>query len=285
MKSFTEKTVVITGAASGMGRAYAVMFAQAGSNLALCDYDAQGLDETAALVNAARMTMTLEKAADDKKLYLEAFDISDRNAVYTFADNVKSQLGNAHIVINNAGIEGSNSPVWAMADESYQRVMAVNFNGVLYGTRAFLPQLIEQGEAAIVNVSSIFGLVGTPNNSDYCASKFAVRGFTEALMVELSQSHIQVHLVHPGGIDTNITRAQESQEFSKKFLTTAPEDICRYVMKGILNNKPRMVYGNNGFRTWLGSRILSTGLIQKLLWKEMSPVINMADYTKRILGK
>lgn len=275
MNTFTGKTVVITGAASGMGRAYAQLFAKEDCKLALCDFDAKGLSETVSLLTSGSCN----------EVYSEAFDISDRDAVYLFAENVKTEFGNAHVVINNAGIEGNNSPVWAMPDESYERVMAVNFNGVVYGTRAFLPQLLEQGEAAIVNVSSIFGLVGTPNNSDYCASKFAVRGFTEALMVELSQSHVQVHLVHPGGIDTNITRAQESQDFRKKFLTTAPEDICSYVMKGIIKNKPRMVYGNNGFRTWLGTRLLSTKNMQKLLWKEMSPVINMVDYTKRILGK
>lgn len=275
MNSFTGKTVVITGAASGMGRAYAQLFAKENCKLALCDFDVKGLSETVELLTSDGCSA----------VYSEVFDISDREAVYSFAEAVKAEFGNANIVINNAGIEGNNSPVWAMPDESYERVMAVNFNGVVYGTRAFLPQLLEQDDAAIVNVSSIFGLVGTPNNSDYCASKFAVRGFTEALMVELSQSHIQVHLVHPGGIDTNITRAEDSQEFRNKFLTTSPEDICSYVMKGIINNKPRLVYGNNGFRTWLGSRILSTKNMQKLLWKEMSPVINMVDYTKRILGK
>ena len=194
MKNFADKIVVITGAGSGMGRAYALEFARLGARLALNDFDAKGLAETLAML----------PHAPAGAVYSEVFDVGDQAAVYAFAAAVQARLGNAHVVINNAGIAGGGRPVWLKDEAAYQRTMQVNFFGVVYGTRAFLPQLLANGEGAIVNVSSVFGLVGTPDASDYCAAKFAVRGFTESLMVELQQSPISVHLVHPGGVRTNI---------------------------------------------------------------------------------
>lgn len=133
-------------------------------------------------------------------------------------------------------------------------------------------------EGAVVNVSSIFGLVGTPNNSDYCASKFAVRGFTESLMVELSSSKIQVHLVHPGGIATNIASKAEHAKFAQKFLTTPADEIVEVVRKGIENNEPRIVYGNNAARVWFAARFLPFKVLRDLLWKQMGPTLNQDHY-------
>jgi NAD(P)-dependent dehydrogenase (short-subunit alcohol dehydrogenase family) len=268
VRNFRNKVVVITGAASGMGRSYALMFAKLGSKIAICDFDEAGLHETERLV----------KQVADVPLHSEKLDVSNKAGVYAFAQAVKTQLGNTHVIINNAGVSGEGRPVWALSDDSYERVMNINFWGVVHGTRAFLPQLLENGEGAVVNVSSIFGLVGTPSNSDYCASKFAVRGFTESLMVELSKSEVQVHLVHPGGINTNIASKPEHKEFAQKFLTTPPEEICEFVLACIRKNEPRIVYGNNAARVWLGSRLLPFKRMRHVLWQQMGRTLGQDDY-------
>jgi len=268
MKDFNNKVVVITGAASGMGRAYALAFAKQGSLLALCDVDQQGLEETIDMVGAHT----------NKKISHKLFDISDEQATFEFADQVKNELGDAHVIINNAGIEGSSEPVWASSGDSFRRVMAVNYFGVVNGTRAFLPQLQAENRGVIVNVSSIFGLVGTPNHADYCASKFAVRGFTEALMVELYSSNIQVHSLHPGGIDTNIAQQEHSREISKEFLITPADDVAEHVIRSIRKNERRIVFGHKSFITWLAVRLLPLSLVCKLLWSEMKSVIELRNY-------
>lgn len=246
MKSFKDKVVVITGAGGGMGLAYAEAFAREGARLALNDWDAQSLGR------AKERVLALGAPA----VHVSSFDVSDRDAMYAFADEVRATLGPAHIIINNAGIEGEARPVWDMSDESYDKVLGVNLWGVIHGTRAFLPQLFDNGEGAVVNVSSIFGLVGPPVCSDYAASKFAVRGFTEALTAELHGSNITAHTVHPGGIATNIARKAESQAFKDKFLKTEPDDIARFVLKGIRAGHPRIVYGHRSLVANLGSRFV-----------------------------
>lgn len=269
MKNFADKIVVITGAGSGMGRAYALEFARLGARLALNDFDAKGLEETLALLPA------LPAGA----VYSQVFDVGDKTAMYVFADEVKARLGNAHVVINNAGIAGSGRPVWLKDEAAYERTMQVNFFGVVYGTRAFLPQLLANGEGAIVNVSSVFGLIGTPEASDYCASKFAVRGFTESLMVELQQSPISVHLVHPGGVRTNIAKDVEGGEaFAEKYLKSDPADIARSVIRGIRAGRPRVVCGHQSFRLWLVSWAMSLRLRNRLLFREMQGLVDPAHY-------
>jgi len=268
MKDFRNKIVVITGAGSGMGRAYALAFADLGARLALNDYDADGLAETVGLV-AARASV---------RVHSEAFDVSDRAAMQAFADAVEARLGKAHVVINNAGIEGASKPVWATPLSAYERVMRINFFGVVHGTQVFLPQLLANGEGAVVNVSSIFGLIGPPNHSDYSASKFAVRGFTEALMVELHQSPISVHLVHPGGIATNIARAEGSRAFSQKYLSTPPEVIVRHVIRAIQKRQPKIVFGKDSFKTWLGANLVPLRWLNPIIWRDMRAVIDQSDY-------
>ena len=268
MKDFRNKVIVITGAAAGMGRAYALAFAKRGSILALCDIDNDELENTLNKINET----------DQIKIYSSCFDISDEQQTNDFAAEVKQKFGNVDIVINNAGIEGSCEPVWATEVSWFKKVMQVNYFGVVNGTKAFLPQLQENNSGVIVNVSSIFGLVGTPNHADYCASKYAVRGFTEALMVELSDTKIQVHLLHPGGIDTQIARKEQSRNFSKKYLTTSADDVAKYVIKCIQKNKIRIIYGNNAYKTWMGSRILPLKLLIKLIWSEMKSIIQLDKY-------
>ncbi len=271
MKDFNNKLIVITGAGSGMGRAYAIEFAKLGARLALNDYDNKGLAETVALVQKQRQT----------ELYSASFDVADRAAMEIFATDVKAALGNAHVIINNAGISGAGKPVWATPLADIERVMAINFYGVVHGTQVFLPQLIENGEGAVVNISSIFGLIGPPNHCDYSAAKFAVRGFTQALMVELQNSPISVHLVHPGGIATNIANVPQHQAFSNKYLSTPPEAIARHVIRGIRRGTPKIVYGRDSLKTWIGSNFAPLRLLNKLIWRDMRNVIDRSDYPLR----
>lgn len=268
MKQFNNKVIVITGAASGMGRAYAIAFAKRNSKLALCDLDSEGLERTKQLAIAAGC----------QAIITAMVDVAQRDQVFVFSEKVQQELGCANVVINNAGIAGSATPIWTTNHSSYQNVMSVNFFGIVNGTQAFLPQLKKNKESAIVNISSIFGLIGAPNHTDYCASKFAVRGFTEALMAELQSSHIQVHLVHPGGVATNIASSNESSKFNNRYLSTPAEKVVEFVIKGIQKKKHRIVYGNSAFRTWLGSKVLSLKLLSSISWNEMKVIIDKRDY-------
>lgn len=267
MRSDAERVVVITGAGSGMGRAYAAEFARRGAALALADIDPEALHETADRLGPHVRTTTA------------AYDVADRSAADSFADQVAAALGDASVVINNAGIEGSCRPFWATTPAELERVMAVNYFGVVHGTRAFLPQLLRVGAgAAMVNVSSVFGLIGSPNHADYCAAKFAVRGFTEALAAELHGTPISVHLVHPGGVATNISRRAESQAFAGKYHATPPEHVARTVADAIGTRRRRIVVGHGSQKIWLATRLLPLPVLVRLLWRDMGDVLDLTHY-------
>jgi short-subunit dehydrogenase len=256
MKDFTDKLVVVTGAGSGMGRAYALEFAREGARLSLCDIDPVGLQETVDALGPDNGT---------DRVYFATVDVADDAAVAAFADDSRAALGNAHILINNAGIAGSMLPGVETTVKDHERVFAVNFYGVVHGTLAFMAQLEANTEAALVNVSSIFGMVGAPGNADYCATKFAVRGYTEVLMAELDDSHIQVHLVHPGGIDTNIVKGTTVQDDAGALLTTPPADVARKVIEAIRRNRRRVVFGNMARPARFMSNFVPMGMVAKVL--------------------
>ena len=256
-ESFADKVVVVTGAGSGMGRAYAIEFEKVGARLSLCDIDPVGLRET---VRALRSS-----SAD--RVFTATVDVADEDAVSDFADRSRAALGNAHVLLNNAGIAGSMLPGAETSVKDLDRVFAVNFYGVVHGTLAFMPQLEANREAALVNVSSIFGMIGAPGNADYCATKFAVRGYTEVLMAELDGSHVQVHLVHPGGIDTNIVKGTTAEEGAKALLTTPPAEIAVKVIEAIRKNRRRVVFGNAARPARFASNFLPVGLVARLLRK------------------
>jgi butyryl-CoA dehydrogenase len=151
---------------------------------------------------------------------------------------------------------------------------------MVYGSKAALPYLTQRSWAALVNVSSVFGLVAPPNTADYCASKFAIRGYTESLRAELELVHpqVQVHLVHPGGINTNITRLEQSKKFKERFLTTKPETIALHIANSIMRNKARIVFGNQATKTHIASRILPLKWLSKLSGKEIHGLGMEDDY-------
>jgi len=271
--NWQQQTVVITGAGSGMGHAYALAFAAKGCKLALCDISEQGLEQTA---------QDIRKAGSESPL-LQCFDVADESAVNAFADRVSTALGGASVVINNAGIEGAGRPAWALSSADHQRVMNVNYYGVLWCSQAFLPQLMQKKQSFLINVSSVFGLAGTPSNSDYCASKFAVRGYTEALMSELQGSSVQVMCVHPGGIATDIARQERSRAFSKQFLRTPPEAMAKALIRAIERGQSRLVYGHSAASIAWAARLLPVTWLSKILWSQMRDHLDRSDYT--VIGK
>jgi len=269
MKHFKDKVVVITGAGSGMGAAYADEFAKLGSKLALCD------------INSDELQLTVDRVCNilgKENVYSEVIDVSKRDSVFQFADHVKNRFGNSHVIINNAGIEGGVKPIYELPIETLDRVMKVNFMGVVYGTKAFLPQLVTNNEGAVVNVSSVFGLIAPPSCGDYCAAKYAVRGFTESLAAEFTDSPISIHCVHPGGIKTNIVKNESAGEFAEKLLTTPPHDIAQYVIQSIKKGRQKIVYGNQSKIAWFLSNFIPQKLVNKMLWGQMKKTADISDY-------
>lgn len=243
MTEIKGKTAVITGAASGIGRATAVALAREGARIAAVDLDRAGLAETASRIAAV---------GGDVTTYL--VDVASRDAVYAFAQEIESAFGGADIVINNAGVAQVAS-VEELAYEDFEWVMNIDFWGMVYGTKAFLPQLRAKGAGHIVNVSSIFGLFAVPTQAAYNSAKFAVRGFTEALRHEMRGTGIAVSCVHPGGIKTNIMRnarflqsvqttvREEAASGFDRLARTTPDRAAEVIVTGIKKNKGRILIG------------------------------------------
>jgi hypothetical protein len=233
----------VTGAASGIGRALAYELARRGTHLALSDIDVAGLGET------ARHARVIGATVHEQRL-----DVSDRTAVLDYADKVTAEFGTVNMVINNAGIAFTGD-VEQMSFEQIERVMSVDFWGVVNGTKAFLPHLIASGDGHVVNISSLFGLLAMPSQSAYNAAKFAVRGFTESLRQEmlLAGHPVQVTCVHPGGIKTAIARnadvvdgldqAELADFFDRRLAKTSAESAARTIVRAVAGNKPRSVVG------------------------------------------
>lgn len=258
MKTLNDRVAAITGAASGIGRATAVLFAQQGCHLALSDVDEEGLAETAAQCGSVKVTTA-------------KIDVADRTRVHAWADDVVRDHGRVHVIVNNAGV-GLGATVEAMSYEDLDWLMGINFWGVVHGTKAFLPHIKRAGEGHIVNISSVFGLIGVPTQSAYNAAKFAVRGFTESLReeMEIEGSNVGVTCVHPGGIKTNIARrarlrtsaewgARDAETTAAQFDRVArstPEDAARAILKAILGNRRRQLIGADAVMIDVMQRLL-----------------------------
>jgi NADP-dependent 3-hydroxy acid dehydrogenase YdfG len=238
------RAAYVSGAASGIGRAVAQRLSAHGCPLAIVDQDEAGLAETAASLRGPVLSSVL--------------DVRDRQAQLAFAGEVAdwapAPIG---MVFNNAGVATSQTVADAVVEDD-EWVLDINLGGVIHGTRAFLPILLRQGSGVVVNTSSLFGLIGVPTQSAYCASKFAVRGFTESLRAELRGSGVSAVTVHPGGIKTNIARnaryhsdprggparthAQAAADFEALARTT-PERAAQVIHEGVKAGKSRILVG------------------------------------------
>jgi NAD(P)-dependent dehydrogenase (short-subunit alcohol dehydrogenase family) len=252
----SKSVVVITGAASGIGRALAVRFANEGvAGVAISDVNAAGLDETSAMVAELGVPVSTH-----------VVDVAKLNQIQQFADEVVAKHGKVTHLINNAGV-GLIGTFDQLSIEDFEWLMGINFWGVVYGCKVFLPILEKESEASIVNVSSVFGLIAPEEQTAYCSSKFAVRGFTESLRHELADTNIAVSCVHPGGILTNIVRnsrvgsetpdewKQQGTKLFDKIAKTSADEAADVIIRGINEKDPRILIGKDARSISILSRL------------------------------
>jgi hypothetical protein len=243
MENFNGKVCVITGAGSGIGRGLALALAGRGARLALSDIKSETVAET--------VEQCLRGGAPEAEAY--TFDVADRSAVEGHAAAVAERFGRVNLVVNNAGVALAKDVIDTPI-EDYEWIMGINFWGVVYGSKAFLPHLIASGDGHVVNISSVFGIFAVPGQSGYNAAKFAVRGFTEALRAEL-EGDVGVTVVHPGGIRTRIAetarvaaavtaaeRAAGKDSFAR-MLTYPPERAAEQIVAAVEGRRPRLLIG------------------------------------------
>ncbi len=244
MKTLDGKVAVITGAGSGIGRALALNLAARGSYLVLSDVDDAGLAET----------VTQARAAGAREVRGDHLDVSDRAAFTTYAASVAADLGTVNLVVNNAGVAlAGDLEDLEYADMDW--ILGINFWGVVHGTKEFLPHLIASGDGHLVNISSLFGLVSMPGQSMYNATKYAVRGLSEAVREEMlvAGHRVGVTVVHPGGVKTAIARnarysaqedgAESARLFDQKLARMTPERAAEIILKGVEADKARVLVG------------------------------------------
>jgi len=256
MKNFTGKVAAITGAGSGMGRLLALALARDGCHLALADCNEATLAQTAQLAGAAAL-----RTVGEVRITTRVLDVAARAAMFEWAADTAAQHLHVNLVFNNAGVALS-STVEGMEYADLEWIVGINFWGVVHGTKAFLPYLKAAGEGHIVNTSSVFGLFAQPGMSGYNATKFAVRGFTEALRQELDlmRCGVSATCVHPGGIRTAIAPAsriapnmigfmvdseQQGKDDFERFFITSADDAARTILDGVRKNRRRVLIGRD----------------------------------------
>jgi NADP-dependent 3-hydroxy acid dehydrogenase YdfG len=264
VKDFGGKVCVVTGAGSGIGRALSLDLAGRGARLALSDIDGERVESSRAACE--------QRGA--REVLAARLDVSERAAVFAHADAVLERFGTVNLVVNNAGVALEGTVLDTSIDD-YEWIMGINFWGVVYGCKAFLPHLVTSGDGYVVNISSIFGIVAVPGQSGYHAAKFAVRGFTESLREEmLMAGHpVGVSCVHPGGVKTDIARAARSEiderervERFQQLARLTPEQAARIILKGVAARRARILVGNDARALDLLQR--ATGArYQELVWR------------------
>ncbi len=273
MSIFEDKTAVITGAGSGIGKALALALGAEGCHLAISDVNQEGLAETQS------------RLADmGVRVHAEILDVADRAAFYGYAERLIKNFGPVQIVINNAGVSLT-ADLLNVSYEDYEWIFNINFWGMVYGSKAFLPHLLEQEEAWITNVSSIFGIVAVPTQGTYVSTKFAIRGFTETLREELLETKVNVACVHPGGIKTNIARSgkydpktlgtSDNERLIRNFdklAPTTPEQAAQVILQGMEKRQARIIIGKDAKRlAWL-QRLFPSGY-QKIVARRYLKVV------------
>ncbi len=245
MQGFAGKVAAVTGAGSGIGQALAVELARSGAKVAISDIDTEGLAQTEERVKAIGAPVKADR-----------LNVTEREAFLAYADAVAEHFGKVNQIYNNAGIAFTGD-VEVSQFKDIERVMDVDFWGVVNGTKAFLPHLIASGDGHVINVSSVFGLFSVPGQAAYNSAKFAVRGFTEALRQEmvLAGHPVGVTTVHPGGIKTAIARNATAAEgldaeelakvFDKRLARTSPEKAAQIILDAVRKNKPRVLVGGD----------------------------------------
>lgn len=265
MKTLKGKVAVVTGGGGdGIGHCLVKELAERGADVAYCDI--QGLEKTACAISHTKV-----------KQYKEVVDISNRADIKQFVSNVITEFGHADIIINNAGIALGDRSFDQVTEEDFDRITDINYWGVVHTTQQFYPHLVKRPEAAIVNISSSQGIVGLPYLVPYCTTKFAVRGFTDALRVEAKIrgiKNLQVHTVHPGAVATNITlnadyHGSSTQKFHEQLQAgTPPQKAAEIICDGILKNSPRIFISDGRLQDWM-ARLIPTQYdkIVKLIMK------------------
>jgi NAD(P)-dependent dehydrogenase (short-subunit alcohol dehydrogenase family) len=252
-----NRTAVITGSASGIGRAIAISLARRGCSLALADVNDAGLSETARMAQLAQADPTNKPAPPSAlRISQHHIDVADRRAVAAFPQVVIALHPQVDILVNNAGVAiGGTFEV--VSEEDFEWLFEINFWGVLRMTRAFLPLLQKSDDARLVNLSSVYGLISPPGQTAYSASKFAVRGFSNSLRHELGGSKVGVTVVYPGGVATSIAdnarvpkgmppeEVAQRKAIAKKALRMPPEVAAEIIVKGIERRSPRVLVGND----------------------------------------
>jgi NADP-dependent 3-hydroxy acid dehydrogenase YdfG len=258
MNSFYGKACAVTGAGSGIGRAVALELASRGARLAVSDVNEENVRATA--------QQCRRRAGGEAEPY--RLDVADREAVFAHADEVKDRFGAVNLVVNNAGVAMMGT-IEETSIEDYEWIMGINFWGIVYGCKAFLPHLIASGDGHVVNVSSVFGLIAVPSQSGYNAAKFAVRGFTEALRQEMAiAGHpVGVSCVLPGGVKTSIARSArvadgDPEEMGADFervARTTPAAAARTIVEGVKRDRSRILVGADARVIDVTQRVLGAG--------------------------
>lgn len=277
MRYFEGKVAAITGAGSGIGQQLAMLLAQHGCHLALSDVNLTGLEKTQAMIQ------------QHVHITLHVVDVAKRQEVEEWAKEVLKHHHKVNFIFNNAGV-ALGSTVEGMSYEDLEWIMNINFWGVVYGTKTFLPLIEQSGGGHVVNISSVFGLTAQPSQAGYNASKFAVRGFTEALRQELDiqQNGVSALCVHPGGIRTNIANAarmnknlaslgidvENSTRSFNDFLRYSPAKAANEILQAVIKNKRRVLIGND-------ARALDA--LQRLMPSAYQRVMQMASQIRQRL--